>query len=126
MLNASISKLEILFPKKFRRDFDAHIYYTGETRTNALALRELAFQEFAEFPLFISELTDHPIGPHPTPTFELCFSRELFSEVFLWLLHRRGNLSVLVHEVTGNDHKDHSSGAVWLGERIALDQSQFD
>jgi DOPA 4,5-dioxygenase len=124
MLDIEFQTLSDRFPRGFRRDFDAHVYFTSENREKAVALRERAIQELSKYPVFISEL-EGPVGPHPTPTFEICFSTALFAEVFIWLLHSRGDLSVLVHEVTGNDPKDHSTGAVWLGEEVELDTSKF-
>jgi aromatic ring-cleaving dioxygenase len=37
-----------------------------------------------------------------------------------WLLLNRGELSVLVHPLTGNDYDDHSRFALWLGTPLPL------
>jgi len=126
MLNAEIHSLSAHFPEGFRRDFDAHVYYTTESRPQAATLLEKARADFRDKPVFVGRLIDRCVGPHPLPMFEMNFPKELLGEVLLWLLRERGGLTVLVHEVTGNDPRDHSEGAIWLGEPVVLDVSKLD
>ena len=37
-----------------------------------------------------------------------------------WLLHNRRGLDVLVHAVSGDDLKDHTEYALWLGQSLPL------
>jgi len=125
MLNSEIASQEHLFPSGFHREFDAHVYYTSETREAAALLREQAIAHFQRSPVFVGALVDRLVGPHPLPMFEINFAASFLGEVVLWLIRNRGESSVLVHEVTGDDWKDHSSGAVWLGDVLKLDESKF-
>jgi len=53
------------------------------------------------------------------------FTPAQFGAFVAWLVIHRGPLSVLVHLNTGDDERDHSQRAVWLGERVPLDLSLF-
>lgn len=114
-----------LLPEGFPREFDAHIYFSPENRLQAEALRALAQKSFHGQKVFVGEMIPEPIGPHPTPMFEINFPKELFSDLVLWLMKERGDLSVLVHEVTGDDLYDHTQAALWLGAAVPLDYSRF-
>jgi aromatic ring-cleaving dioxygenase len=126
MLNSEISSQEHLFPPGFLREFDAHVYYTSGSRDYAEQLRCRAILRFQNAPVLVGELVDHLVGPHPLPMFEINFSRELHESVVEWLDRERGEFNILVHEVTGDDPKDHSSGAMWLGEKLGLDDTKLD
>lgn len=112
-------------PKDFPREFDAHIYFDQHNREEALALREAALTNWKDSQVFVGFMIEKPVGPHPIPMFEINFPKELFSEVTLWLLHHHGKLSILVHELTGDDYLDHTDYALWIGKPIELDLSAF-
>lgn len=111
--------------KNFPRDFDAHIYFEETTLKEAQALREAALTKFKDQQVFVGFLIERAVGPHPVPMFEINFPKELFSEVVLWLLHHHKDLSVLVHELTGNDYLDHTEFALWIGRPVALELNAF-
>ena len=124
-----------------RGGFDIHIYFlqTSEYETKyASELWERIRREFPE--LRIYKLWDKPIGPHPIAMFEVnvgskcsCWSISVWlstSQVFTprqfgafipWLVINRGPLSALIHPNTGNDYRDHSQRATWMGQPIPLD-----
>ncbi|KHD89830.1 MAG: DOPA 4,5-dioxygenase [Bdellovibrio sp. ArHS] len=114
-----------LLPQGFPREFDAHIYFSEASLTAAAELRLKAMQEFAGRQVFVGQLIPEPIGPHPLPMFEINFPLALFSEVVLWLMKARGDLSVLVHELTGDDLYDHTQAALWLGKEVPLLYERF-
>ncbi|WII73536.1 DOPA 4,5-dioxygenase family protein [Bdellovibrio sp. 22V] len=114
-----------LLPEGFPREFDAHIYFSPESRDMAEALRSHALKEFAGQKVFTGEMIPEAIGPHPIPMFEINFPKEYFTDVVLWLMKNRGDLSVLVHELTGDDLYDHTQAALWLGTPVSLDYSKF-
>jgi len=126
MQKSFIAQNSETFPENFRREFDAHVYYTADTRAKAVQLREEAVREFHGRPVFVGHLIDRLVGPHPLPMFEIDFAKADLGEILPWLMHHRAGLSVLVHEVTGDDPKDHTQGAAWLGERVELDMSQLE
>lgn len=106
------------------RSYDAHIYYPLNKREVAVALQAKAIAELEGVKVY--PLVDRNVGPHPMPMFELQFPPLLHSEVITWLLANRGELPVLVHENTGDDPRDHSVGALWMGRVLELDFSKLD
>ena len=126
MLNSEVQVNKALFPKGFRRDFDAHVYYDANSRQLAEAFRNQALTHFQGQPVFVGALIDKNVGPHPTPMFEINFPIERFGDVVFWLLQNRNGLTTLVHQVTGDDPKDHSQGAIWMGTPLKLDESKLD
>ena len=104
----------------------AHIYFPIEQRDRAAALREAVSRAFEGRLLKVSELVDHALGPHPVPTFEIHFDAKLRAGMRDFLEANRNGLSVLIHEDTGDDHRDHRENIEWLGEPVALDFGFFD
>lgn len=114
-----------LRPVGFPHEFDAHIYFEAANVAKATHLRDEAIRMFEGKKVFVGEMIPEAIGPHPTPMFEINFPEEYFSEVVLWLMHERGELSVLVHELTGDDLYDHTQAALWLGKPVELKYDRF-
>lgn len=108
------------------REFDAHVYYQLENRAEASALRERFMQAFECPEIRVKRLVDRPIGPHPLPMFEINFTRAHLESIKAWLSQNRGAHTVLIHEVTGDDPRDHTAGADWLGGPVPLDFSRLD
>jgi DOPA 4,5-dioxygenase len=95
-------------------DYHAHVYFdSAEERHAAEALRGELNQRFD---VFVSRLVDRPIGPHPTPMFEVAFDPTMFATIVPWLMLNRDGLSILVHPNTGFAKADHLSNALWLGQ----------
>jgi aromatic ring-cleaving dioxygenase len=111
---------------KHIRAFDAHIYYSEETRSTAAELHAKAIRDFTDPTFRISTLIERKVGPHPMPMFEIQFTTASLSDVIQWLLANREGLTVLVHSVTGDDPKDHHHGALWMGQMLKLDMSKLD
>ncbi|KKA19722.1 hypothetical protein T310_6293 [Rasamsonia emersonii CBS 393.64] len=89
----------------------------------AKALHERIRREFPE--LRIYRFFDHPVGPHPVAMFEVnLFTPAQFGAFIPWLVINRGPLSALVHPNTdaeGEEVRNHTQRATWLGERLPLD-----
>lgn len=65
-----------------------------------------------------------PVGPHPIAMFEVnLFTPAQFGAFIPWLVINRGPLSALVHPntVEGEEVRNHTQRATWLGERVPLD-----
>ncbi len=79
--------------------------------------------------LRIYQLFQRPIGPHPIGMFEVnLFTPAQFGAFIPWLVINRGPLSALVHPNTenkGEEERNHTQQATWLGERLPLDMSLF-
>ena len=114
-----------LLPPNFNREFDAHIYFKNDNFKNAQELREKLLQTFINPKIFVGPMISVPIGPHPQPMFEVNFSAVDFSEVVLWLMKEHGEISILIHRLTGNDYIDHTREALWLGTAVPLDFSKL-
>lgn len=100
-------------------DFHAHIYFTDATRASAMDLR----QRLATAPEFCVELQpvrDRPMGPHPTPMFNAHIDDANLAPVIHWLMRNHGPHSVLIHPESGDELRDHTDHAMWLGTSLPL------
>ncbi len=104
----------------------AHVYYPLEQKHLALTLHEEVAQKFGGQLIKLSVLNDGPLGPHPLPTFELHFDSGLRDQILEFLKVNRRGLTVLIHEDTNDDHRDHRDQIEWLGEPVELDFGFFD
>jgi DOPA 4,5-dioxygenase len=108
-------------PGKIRR-YDAHIYYDSESRDAAAELR----RELEErFEVQLGGWHDEPVGPHPQSMYRIIFASEYFARVVPFLMLNRRGLTILVHPRTGNDRRDHTEHALWLGQKLDLNVSFF-
>ena len=103
--------------------YHAHVYYDPADRAPAERLRE-AIEE--RFEVRMGRWHDRPIGPHPQASYQVAFGTELFESLVPWLILNRGNLTVLLHPLTGDDLADHRDFATWLGPSDQLDLSIFN
>jgi DOPA 4,5-dioxygenase len=103
--------------------FHAHIYYSDDDRAAAEALRD---QFVAGHPLvlFVGQMTDRGVGPHPIPQYEIHFLEDARLEVVAAI--EASGLRALVHPLTDDDLADHTSLAQWIGEPVELDVSVLD
>jgi DOPA 4,5-dioxygenase len=108
--------------------YHAHVYYSAETRARAAALRgrltAMMSAEAVSGPVFVGQLRDHKVGPHPVPQFEVHFLRSALDDIVPVL--RTSALTVLVHPLTLDDVADHTTLAQWIGDPIDLDLSPLD
>jgi aromatic ring-cleaving dioxygenase len=106
----------------------AHVYYAPGDRAHAAALRErlLRLKESGTSPqlLFIGELRDHKVGPHPIPQFEVHFSAALVPTIKD--LVRDSGFTALLHPLTRDDLADHTHLGHWIGTPIDLDLTVLD
>ena len=108
--------------------YHAHIYYDPDERVAARRLQQ-AFSSTIRKPgpgrvLFVGELRDRSVGPHPKPQFEIHFLEASLPAV----LHEieASGLRALVHPLTEDDLADHTTLARWIGEPLTLDHSVLD
>ena len=95
--------------------YHAHIYWpTPEQRSTAINLREPLDKLDCE----LGRVWDKPIGPHPLPMYQVNYS-DTNKKPVEWLLETTG-LTILLHEDTGDDLRDHSEGIRWLGKKLDL------
>jgi len=97
--------------------YHAHVYFeTSQLELASQLHRELA----ARFPVTLGRLFPMPIGPHSKGMFQVLLPKAQFAPVVEWLLLNRQGLDVLVHAVSGDDLKDHTEYAMWLGQSLPL------
>ena len=102
--------------------YHAHIYYSPDQRPAAAALRERFAAQAAI--LFIGEMVDHGVGPHPIAQYEIHFLEQSVAQVIAMI--EPTGLRALVHPLTDDDLADHTTLGRWIGEPVALDLSVLD
>ena len=102
--------------------YHAHIYYSDEERPAAERLRD-GFRSNGEI-LFVGQMTDRGVGPHPIPQYEVHFREGARSNVIAAI--EAAGLRALVHPLTDDDLADHTTLAHWIGEPVQLDVSVLD
>lgn len=95
--------------------YHAHIYWQNEDqRRAALELR----QPLQSLGCQLGRIWDEPIGPHPYAMYQANYSKSIADAVEQLL--RTTDLDILLHEDTGDDLRDHTEGARWLGHNLTL------
>jgi aromatic ring-cleaving dioxygenase len=98
--------------------FHAHVYFDKATQPAADALRDGLSTALS---LAIARSSDVPVGPHTKGQFEVRFATEQLWPVLAFLSRHRGELSVLVHPLTGDHITDHETYPIWLGAPVRID-----
>ena len=113
---------EIQRPANLFKAYHAHVYFELDTVEQANKLCQQAGQLFG---LKIGRVHQKPIGPHPKWSCQISFTNTDFEQFIPWISENRNGLTIFVHALTGNDLKDHTQFASWLGESVELDLSIF-
>ena len=103
--------------------YHAHLYYDADSIDIARHVRLLAKESFPDIEL--GRIHERPVGPHPVWSTQLAFEPYMLPEIFPWLLLNRRGLDVFLHPVTGDDWRDHTDLAVWIGKRYQLNLDGF-
>jgi DOPA 4,5-dioxygenase len=108
--------------------YHAHIYYSDEERPAAKALRD-EFQrrltaDRDQRVLFVGQMTDRGVGPHPIPQYEIHFLEASLAAVAEAI--EQAGLKALVHPLTDDDLADHTTLAQWIGEPLELNLAVLD
>ena len=104
-------------PVNIHKGYHAHVYFDSQTLDFATELCQTAGKKFG---LKIGRVHQKLIGPHPRWSCQITFGRGSFAEFIPWLDQQRGELTVLVHALTGDDYIDHTQYAYWLGDSVEL------
>src|SRR5438105_9338210 len=102
--------------------YHAHVYFDAATIGEA---RALVAQAGRLFKVQVGRVHEKEVGPHPRWSCQLAFDASEFDNVVPWLDAHRGPLDLLVHGDTGNDLKDHTDYAYWLGNEWPLKLEMF-
>jgi DOPA 4,5-dioxygenase len=109
-------------PVNVHKAYHAHVYFGPDTVPQARALCEEAGRLFN---LQVGRVHEKLVGPHPAWSCQLAFAAHEFDALIPWLDQHRGSLDVFVHGLSGDDLKDHTDHAYWLGNEWTLDLRQF-
>lgn len=113
---------DIKRPVNIHKAYHAHVYFDADSLTQA---RELCLQTGERFNVKIGRVHEKCVGPHPKWSCQIIFSSKVFDSLVPWLEQKRLGLSILVHALTGDDLKDHTEYAYWLGDPVPLNLSIF-
>ena len=102
--------------------YHAHVYFDKSTVEAAQLLCEEAGNKFG---VTVGRMHHRPVGPHPSWSCQLAFDRSSHTDLLTWLALNRDGLTILIHPLTGNDLKDHTDYASWMGEPQALNLNVF-
>jgi DOPA 4,5-dioxygenase len=103
--------------------YHAHIYYSDAEQATARALHEEFSRRWHDI-LFVGEMTDRGVGPHPIPQYEIHFLERSLDDVVAAIA--QSGLRALVHPLTDDDLADHTTLARWIGEPLELDLTVLD
>jgi DOPA 4,5-dioxygenase len=98
--------------------YHAHVYYDAASKDRAARVREAVE---ARFQVQMGRWRDEPVGPHPTGSYQIAFTPDLFAEIVPWLALNRDGLTVFLHPETGDHLPDHRDFAIWMGAQWDLD-----
>ncbi|MBA1231409.1 DOPA 4,5-dioxygenase family protein [Pseudomonas viridiflava] len=102
--------------------YHAHVYFDAQTLEQARALCEAIAERFGAQ---MGRVHQKLVGPHPDWSCQLAFEHAQLADVMLWLALNRNGLVVFTHPLTGNDLRDHTEHAIWMGAVRPLDLSVF-
>lgn len=99
------------------KGFHAHVYFDEASVGRARALCEAARDTLG---VAMGRVHERPVGPHPMWSCQLAFGPDKAGAVFSWLALNRDGLIVFAHALTGDDMKDHTDHAIWMGGYVEL------
>ena len=99
--------------------YHAHIYFTLDEMSLATQVRENIIKALPQL-TYTGQLIPIAIGPHPQPMFEIHIPAASINFAVATIDGLREGLSVLIHPVQHDELEAHTSGASWLGEKLAL------
>ena len=110
-------------PVNQHKAYHAHIYFDEETKNPAKAL---CSKVKATFALRVGTFLERLVGPHPMWSCQITFGEKDFDDFVPWLDKNREGLTVFIHGLTGDNLKDHTDYAYWLGEAVTLNLDFFN
>ena len=109
-------------PINLHKAYHAHVYFDD---TTTIVARSLCEKVSEKFKLKVGRFHEKTIGPHPRGSCQIIFGTKDFEVFISWLDENRNGLTILVHALTGDNLKDHTDFAYWLGDAVELNLSVF-
>lgn len=110
-------------PVNLHKAYHAHVYFDETTKVGA---KKLCIEASDRFNLKIGRFHEKLVGPHPRWSCQILFATKDFEAFIPWLDQNRKELTILVHGLTGDNLKDHTDFAYWLGQEVELNLSVFN
>ena len=110
-------------PINLHKAYHAHVYFDDTTKINA---RKLCDEVGEKFNLNVGRFHEKLVGPHPRWSCQITFGMRDFETFISWLDENRQELTIFVHGLTGDDLKDHTDFAYWLGKEVELNLDMFN
>jgi DOPA 4,5-dioxygenase len=110
-------------PANTHKAYHAHVYFDESTKAVAKKLCDASAKKFG---LRVGQFHKALVGPHPCWSCQVTFGSKDFDNYMSWLDANRKNLTVFIHGVTGDDFKDHTEFAYWLGLEVELNLDFFN
>lgn len=104
------------------KGYHAHIYFHESELAQA---QEFAAAARAAFGVPVGHFHTRPVGPHPRGSCQLTLRADQFGPFASWAVENRGDLTLFVHGLSGDDLADHTQHVIWFGTSEALDLSIF-
>ncbi len=103
--------------------YHAHIYFELHQKPIAETL-VTKLTKLEEQHLKLWKFHDIKVGPHHLPMAEVHFNENSLGAVLSFLKSNHEGLSILVHEDSGDDFKDHEN-PIWVGPSLPIDFDFF-
>jgi len=110
-------------PINSHKAYHAHIYFDEATKVLAKKLCDVSAEKFH---LNVGRFHEKLVGPHPCWSCQVTFSEKDFDSYIPWLEANRENLTIFIHPLTGDNLKDHTEFAYWLGEEVNINVKMFE
>lgn len=105
------------------KNYHAHIYFDLHQMTIAENLVTQLLQ-LNLIDLKLWKFHEKKVGPHFLPMAEVHFTENSLNKVLECLKLNHDGLSILVHEDSGDDFKDHED-PIWVGPSLPIDYEFF-
>lgn len=109
-------------PINLHKAYHAHIYFNEDTKVLAKKLCDASAEKFN---LKVGRFHEKLVGPHPHWSCQVTFGTKEFDSYVAWLDANRASLTIFIHALTGDDLKDHTEFAYWLGQAAVLNLAIF-
>lgn len=114
---------EVKRPVNNHKAYHAHVYFDEHTKELARKLCDASAEIHG---LNVGRFHEKLVGPHPCWSCQIIFGAKDFDTYISWLEAHREGLTVFVHPLTGDDLKDHTEYAYWLGRDVELNLQAFE
>jgi aromatic ring-cleaving dioxygenase len=103
--------------------YHSHVYFGADTIEKAKSVCELVAKKFD---VQIGRFWERNVGPHPRWSVQILYEANKFGRVVPFLMKNREGLTIFTHPLTGDDLKDHTDHALWMGELLELNLQIFE